>query len=96
MIPVNNSIVPRDQSRLESGWVKALIALSPIIMILGGGSLLWWLFGGKKKSVTFSILGGDAFQEKMIGRKPKSKVKKKVHQKKKPTATLTRKEAEDE
>ncbi len=96
MIPVNNSIVPRDQSRLESGWVKALIALSPIIVILGGGSLLWWLFGGKKKSVTFSILGGDAFQEKMIGRKPKSKVKKKVHQKKKPTATLTRKEAEDE
>ncbi len=96
MIPVNSTIVPRDQSRLESGWVKALIALSPIIVILGGGSLLWWLFGSKKKGVTFSILGGDAFQEKMIGRKPKNKVKNKAHTKKKPTATITQKKPEDE
>ncbi len=75
MIPVINDIVPRDQSRLDSNWVKALIALVPIIVVLGGGSLLWHLFGSKKKGVTFSVLGGDAFQRKMIGRKPKGKVK---------------------
>ncbi len=85
MIPISNQIAPRDQSRLESGWIKALIALLPIIIILGGGSLLWWLFGGKKKSVTFAVFGGDAFQEKMIGRKPKRKIKKKVRQETKPT-----------
>jgi len=96
MISVINDIAPRDQSRLESGWVKALIALLPIIIILGGGSLLWWLFGSKKKSITFSVLGGDAFQEKMIGRKPKNKVKKKVAKKIKPVSTSSEKEAKDE
>ncbi len=80
MIPAVNDIAPRDSSRLESNWVKALIALLPIIVILGGGTLLWRIFGEKKKGVTFSVLGGDAFQEKMIGRKPKGKAKKRGKQ----------------
>ena len=75
MIPAVNELVPRDESRLESSWVKALIALAPVIIILGGGSLLWHFFGNKKKGVTYALLGGDAFQEKMIGQKAKSKAK---------------------
>ena len=76
-ISVLSNIAPRDQSRLESSWVKALLALLPIVVVLGGGSLLWKIFGQKKKGVTFSVLGGEVFQEKMMGRKFKNKIKKK-------------------
>ena len=97
MIPAVNDIAPLDPSRLESSWVKALIALLPIIVVLGGGSLLWHLFGNKKKGVTFAVLGGDAFQEKMIGRKPKSKTKNKTPPKAKPAPVPpTKKGNEDE
>ena len=75
MVPAVNEIVPLDSSRLGSSWFKVLIALLPIIILIGGGSLWWHLFGNKKKSVIFALLGGDAFQQKMIGRSAKGKKK---------------------
>ncbi|NOZ52830.1 MAG: hypothetical protein GXP08_06740 [Gammaproteobacteria bacterium] len=80
MIPAVNDIAPRDPSRLESSWIKALIALLPIVVVLGIGSLLWHFRGNKKRGVTYAVFGGDAFQEKMIGRKPKAKIKKHTSQ----------------
>ena len=89
MVSVNNDLVPRDWSRLESGWVKAFIALLPIIIILGGASLWSRYFGEKKKGLVFSEIGGDAFQENIIGRKPKKKKAKKKTSKVKPAPTPT-------
>jgi len=58
-----------------SAWNWALAFLIPVIVLLVIGSLLWSLLVKQKKSVVFSLFGGDHFQKHMIGRKPKSKVK---------------------
>lgn len=84
MVLAVNEIVPLDSARLESSWAKALIALLPIILIFGGGSLWWRLFGKKNKGITYAVLGGNTFQEKMIGQK--ARPKKKHKGKKKPVA----------
>ena len=75
MIHAVNEVVPLNRARLESSWTKALIALLPIALIFGAGSLWWRLFGKKRKGITYAVLGGDSFQEKMIGLKAKPKVK---------------------
>ena len=82
MIPSINKIVPIDTSRLESGWTRALIALMPMIVIIGIGSLWWNHYGNKKRSVVYAKFGGDIFQEKIIGQKVKNKPKKNIHSKK--------------
>ena len=80
MARIDSEIVAQDSARLESNWTRALIALLPILAIIGAGSLLWLLFGDKKKrGVTFAVLGGDSFQEKVIVRTPKSKARKASH-----------------
>ncbi len=75
-IPVYEEIIAADILNLNTGWKQILAFLIPIILILFSGSFLWILFGRKDKSVVFSLFGGDHFQKTMIGRKPKSKVKK--------------------
>lgn len=71
IIPILDPDTPLDQSRMESSWVKAIVALLPVILILGGGSLLWKIFG-KKQSVIFAVVGGDHFQKKVLGRTPRN------------------------
>jgi polyferredoxin len=83
IIPVLNPDAPLDETRMDSNWVKALVALSPIILILGGGSLLWRIFG-KKKTVVFAVVGGGRFQKNMLGRNPKKKAGKKPVRKPRP------------
>ncbi len=72
IIPVLDPNSPLNQSRIESNWIKALIALAPVLLILGGGSLLWKIFG-RKKSVIFAVVGGNHFQKKVLGRAPRKK-----------------------
>ncbi len=96
MVHAVNDVVPLDRSRLESSWAKALIAALPIILIFGGGSLLWHLFGDKKKSVIFAVFGGDTFQEKMIGRRAKSKGRGKQKKRRTAPSNSDNKEQEDE
>ncbi len=77
MVRADSNIVAKDKARLESNWTRALMGLLPFLLIFGLGSLLWIIFGNKKRrGVTFAILGGDSFQEKVIARTPKRKVKK--------------------
>ena len=77
MARVDSDIVAQDRERLESNWTRALMALLPVLAMFGLGSLLWLLFGNKRKrGAAFAILGGDSFQEKVIARTPKSKVRK--------------------
>jgi len=70
MIPVVDETAPLDLARLESGWVKALLVLAPVVLIVGGGSLLGMLTGRRRKGVIYALFGGNSFQEKMIGQKP--------------------------
>ena len=74
IIPVLNANTPLDQTRMESNWIKALIALLPVLIILGGGTLLWQLFGNKKGAI-YAVVGGGRFQKKNIGRQPRKKKK---------------------
>ncbi len=85
IIPLLNPNSPLDQSRMESSWVKALVALLPVLIILGGGTILWKIFG-KKKSVIYAVVGGDHFQKNVLGQVPRKNrpVKKAVA--KKPSA----------
>lgn len=71
MIVATSRVAPLDGSRLSSNWSKAIIAMLPILLVLGGGSLLWLLFGDRRQGVTFAVLGGNSFQKRVIGRKPK-------------------------
>lgn len=84
MIPSSSNIASWDWSRLKSTWVKVFIILLPILLFLGAASIWSRFFGEKKKGVVFSEIGGDSFQEKIIGRKPKKKAKKKAPVKKAP------------
>jgi len=73
MIVATSHVAPLDASRLSSNWSKAIMAMLPIVLVLGGGSLLWLLFGNKRQSVIFAVLGGNSFQKRVIGRKPKKR-----------------------
>ena len=75
-IPAYEKILSSDALNLNTGWKQILAFLTPVIIILIIGSIIWSLFSKQKKSIIFSLFGGDHFQKKMIGRKPKSKVKK--------------------
>ena len=75
-IPVYERFSSEEDFNLNTGWNVFLLVLLPIIVIIMIGSILWSLFVRKKKSVIFSLFGGDHFQQHMIGRKPKAKVKK--------------------
>lgn len=95
IIPVLDANTPLDQSRIESNWIKALIALLPVIIILGGGSLLWQLFGNKKGTI-YAVLGGGRFQKKNIGRNPKKKQKTAKRPAKPPVRTVQNAAASDQ
>jgi len=75
-IPVYERIISTEVLNLNTGWKLFLVFLIPIIIVLIIGSLIWSLFAKQKKSVIFSLFGGNHFQKHMIGRKPKSRVKK--------------------
>ncbi len=75
-IPVYERLVFSKLLNLDTGWKRFLVVAIPVIVILVIGSLLWSLFVRQKKSVVFSLFGGDHFQQHMVGRKPKAKVKK--------------------
>jgi len=77
MVPVSSDVVPLDWSRLESNWLKVMLIIIPFVLVFAIGSLWRSIHHKKKKSVTFAILGGDIFQEKMLERKSKKNVKKK-------------------
>ncbi len=81
-IPVYERVISSETLNLDTNWKIFLVFLIPIIIILITGSVLWSLFAKQKKSVIFSIFGGNHFQKHMIGRKPKAKVKKKKQQQK--------------
>ncbi len=90
-IPVYERTVFSQMFNLDSPWKRFLAFVVPVIAVLIVGSLLWSLFAKKKKSVVFSLFGGDHFQQHMIGRKPKAKVKRsnvsnKKNKQKKPSA----------
>ena len=76
MVPVSDDSVPSVVERMESNWLKALLVFIPVVLIFAAGAFWRSIFGERKKGVTFSILGGDAFQEKMLERKAKRKIKK--------------------
>ena len=75
VVPLLESTIVLDESRMESNWIKGLLALVPVLIFLGGGSLWWWLFG-KKKSIEFAVVGGNHFQKKILGRPPRNSKKK--------------------
>lgn len=75
-IPVYERVLSSEVLNLNTGWKLFLVFLIPIIIVLVIGSLIWSLFAKQKKSVIFSLFGGNHFQKHMIGRKPKSRVKK--------------------
>jgi len=85
-IPVYERIISTEVLNLNTGWKLFLVFLIPIIIILITGSVIWSLFAKQKKSVIFSLFGGNHFQKHMIGRKPKSRVKKtrEINKKNKP------------
>ena len=87
LLPVNHAFLDKDGALNESAWAKVLMLLAPVVVILALGILYYMLFGEKKKGVLFSRFGGDRFQEKMIGRKPKARVKKKKQSKTKGTSS---------
>ncbi|RDH84115.1 MAG: hypothetical protein DIZ80_06560 [endosymbiont of Galathealinum brachiosum] len=84
-VPVYERIISSEALNLNSGWKLFLAFFIPIIIILTIGSIIWSLFSKRSKSVVFSLFGGNHFQEKIIGRKPKSKVKASKFKKKKQT-----------
>ncbi|MCW8830721.1 MAG: 4Fe-4S binding protein [Gammaproteobacteria bacterium] len=76
MVPVVDDSVPSVTERIDSNWVKGLFIFVPVVLVFAIGAFWRSVFGKRKKGVTFSIVGGDAFQEKMLERKAKRKVKK--------------------
>ncbi|VAX09019.1 Iron-sulfur cluster-binding protein [hydrothermal vent metagenome] len=77
LLPINYKYLDDEIIIRQSGWSKALMLLAPVVIVLAIGMLFSMLFGKKRKGVVFSRFGGDYFQRKMIGRKPKGEVKKK-------------------
>ncbi|NOR52303.1 MAG: 4Fe-4S binding protein [Gammaproteobacteria bacterium] len=95
IIPVNDVHTAVDESRMESNWVKAMIALLPVLLILGGGGLVWQFFGSKKGTI-YAVVGGDQFKKAMIGLEPKKRPAKKRAAVKKPTEKMNNKEESDD
>jgi ferredoxin-type protein NapH len=89
-IPVYEKIISTDFLNLNTGWKQILAFLAPIIIILILGSIIWSLFSTPKKSVVFSLFGGNHFQKIMIGRKPKSKTKRSKVKRSKPNIRRTK------
>jgi polyferredoxin len=82
-IPLYEQVISAQSLNLNSPWKLILAFLIPIIIILIIGSTLLSIFGKQKRSVVFSLFGGNHFQKNMIGRKQKSKTKKsKIRRKK--------------
>jgi len=75
-VPVYEKFISSEVFNLNTGWRLILAFVVPIIIILITGSVIWSMFAKQKKSVIFSLFGGNHFQKHMIGRKPKAKVKK--------------------
>ena len=75
MIPVVDEFVPLGAGRLHSGWVKALLALTPVVFVVGGGVLLGMVTNRSGKGSDYPLFGGEAFREKMIGQKPRKPVR---------------------
>ena len=75
LLPLATSFEHEDTKVSQSGWSQILMALAPVVLILGVGILYSIIITKQKKSVIFSRFGGDHFQVKMIGRKPKTTVK---------------------
>ncbi len=75
-IPVYGTFSSEELFQLDTGWKIFLLILLPVVIFIVTGSILWSLFVRQKKSVVFSMFGGNHFQQHMIGRKPKAKVKK--------------------
>ncbi len=71
LIPFTERLAPLDMTRLESGWVRSLLVLAPVVVLVAGGSLLGWLFGRRRKGVVHARFGGRMFQEKMLGQRPR-------------------------
>ncbi len=71
MIPFLDENTSLDAARLESGWIRALLVLAPVVLLVGGGSVLGMLIGGRRKGVIYARFGGRSFQEKMIGQRPR-------------------------
>jgi len=75
-IPVYEKIITNEILNFNTGWKVFLVIVVPVIILLISGSLIWSLFSKQGKSVIFSIFGGNHFQKHIIGRKPKSGIKK--------------------
>ncbi len=83
LLPINHTLSESLAVFMQSAWAKFLLFFVPVIFLLSAGILYSTLFGKKKKGVVFSRFGGDRFQEKMIGRKAKNRIKRKYDQKSK-------------
>lgn len=75
-IPPQPGIAPLNLPRFESNWVSIGVGMLLLAAFLAGGSLRWWFFAPKKGEIG-TVLGEEAFQVKMIGRRPKGVNKKK-------------------
>ena len=75
MVPVVNEYVGLDAGRLGSAWIKALLVLGPIVLVVGVLILLGALLGKRKKGNVYAVLGGDSFQNKVLGRPVRKKKK---------------------
>ena len=60
-IPLYERIISSETFNINTGWKLFLAFLIPIIIILVFGSLTWSLFVKQKKSVVFSLFGGNHF-----------------------------------
>ncbi len=72
MIAINRLDFSMLRSRLGSNWSKAIMALLPILVIIGLGSVYFWFFGDKSRKVVVARFGGEHFNRQMIGRAKKT------------------------
>lgn len=79
LLPINYMFSGGVEVLLSSVWSKVLFLFIPVVFFLSVVILYATLFEKKKKGVVFSRFGGDRFQEKMIARKAKNRVKRKKH-----------------
>jgi len=75
-IPVYEKIITNEILNFNTGWKVFLVIVVPVIILLISGSLIWSLFSKQGKFVIFPLFGGNHFQKHIIGRKPKSVIKK--------------------
>ncbi len=73
LVPLSDVAMKLDVERLRSPWLGVALLIAPVLVFMLVGRIRWWLVAEKKKGVDFSVIGGDSFQEKMLGRKAKTK-----------------------